>query len=122
MKTKNTRLLVVEILEAKPNKMFTEDQQRAVRFLRYNRWIACAECGKKRKVMWTLLCEFVAHNMGPFTLRQSGKVHAPLTPVCGEHPLGLPSAKELRASKKQTTERSSGAIIRESSGNPKPED
>jgi len=92
-KQKPEPLLVVEILEAKPNKMFTEEQRSWVRFLRYNRWIKCAECGKKRKVMWTMLCTFVAHNFGPFTMTQSEKVHMPLTPVCGEHPLGLPGGK-----------------------------
>lgn len=86
-------LLQVQVLEAKPNKMFTEDVRQTVRFLRYNQSVVCAECGKKRKVMWTLLCEFEAHNLGDFALKQSGKVHAPLTPVCGDHPLSPPKEK-----------------------------
>lgn len=84
-------ILWVQILEAKPNKMFTEDQRQGILFLRYSRWIPCMECGKKRKVMWTALYEFVAHNLGPFSLQQSGKIHPPLTPVCGDHPIGPPT-------------------------------
>ena len=78
-------ILYVEILEAKPNKLFNEAQRQAVRFLRYNKFIPCAECGKKRKVMWTMLCEFKANIMGIDALEESEKVHPPLTPVCQDH-------------------------------------
>ncbi len=80
--------LYVQILEAKPNKMFTEDQRQSVRFLRYSRYVPCAECGKKGRLMWTMLCTFIAHNLGSFALAQSGKRHPPLTPVCSAHPMG----------------------------------
>ena len=41
--------LQVEICEAKPNKLFTEDQRQGIRFLRYSRSVPCAECGKRRR-------------------------------------------------------------------------
>ena len=80
-------MLYVEILEVKPNKMFTEEQRQSIRFLRYNGKISCAECGKKGKVMWTMLCEFEAKTFEKDIIEKSGKVHQPLTPVCKEHPL-----------------------------------
>lgn len=89
-------LVWVEILEAKPNKMFTENQRRAVRFLRYSRKVPCVECGKKIKVAWTMLCEFEAHTMGASAFNDSGKVHPPLTPVCGDHPLSPPIKRSKR--------------------------
>lgn len=86
---KQDEILWLQILEAKPNKMFTEEQRQGYRFLRYSRFIECAECGKKRKVMWTMLCEFEAYTMESNGMSViNGKVHPPLTPVCGEHPLG----------------------------------
>ena len=87
-KQKNKEILCVEIFEAKENKMFTEEQRRMIRFLRYSQFIPCEECGKKRKVMWTMLCDFEAHSMGDITSRDSGIVHPPLTPVCQDHPIG----------------------------------
>jgi len=83
-------LLWVEIIEAKPNKMFTEAQRQSVRFMRFNRSVPCAECGKKRKVHWTMLCSFRAANFGGSSfVRKTGAVRAPLTPVCSDHPLAL---------------------------------
>lgn len=96
MKAKKSKptpdILWVEVLEAKTNKLFTEAQRQSVRFLRYNRAVPCAECCKKRRVMWTMLCTFIAHSMPSsavlsFTFKDSGKEHPPLTPVCGDHPL-----------------------------------
>lgn len=80
-------MLCVEILEAKPNKLFSEEQRQSIRFLRYNKYIRCAECGKKRKVMWTMLCEFKALIFEQDSIENGDKVHQPLTPICGEHPL-----------------------------------
>jgi hypothetical protein len=89
--SKKREILVVQILEAKPNPMFTEEQRAAVRFLRFNQTVPCAECGHRRKVMWTMLCEFYAHSLSAppgLPVLGKGKKHAPLTPVCGDHPLG----------------------------------
>lgn len=82
-------ILTVQILEAKPNPMFTEEQRAMVRFLRYNQTVPCAECQKKRRLLWTMLCSFRACNMDRgFALEHStSQTHAPLTPVCGDHPL-----------------------------------
>lgn len=87
-KADDYRELVVQILEAKPNKMFTEEQRSWVRFLRYSRSVPCAECGKRRRIHWTMLCSFIAKNMGQFVLTGE-TVRMPLTPVCSEHPLAV---------------------------------
>jgi hypothetical protein len=79
--------LWVSIREAKPNKMFTEQQTAAVRFLVYNKPVVCAECGKKTKKMWTMLCQFEAPTMANIALAESGKIYMPLAPVCFDHPL-----------------------------------
>jgi hypothetical protein len=78
--------------------MFTEEQRASVRFLRYNQSVPCAECGKKKRVLWTLLCTFNAMSFGQFNLvnlvNESGKDHPPLTPVCTDHPMGPAWPKE----------------------------
>ena len=83
---KEKQILYVTISEANPNKLFTEEQRRSILFLIYNKKIACAECGRKVKKMWTMLCQFKAVTMTD-TLDESVKSHPPLTPVCDEHPL-----------------------------------
>ena len=91
--------LCVEIMEAKPNKLFTEKQRAWIRFLRYSRWIRCVVCGKKRKVMWTMLHEFMAITMdtaiGVIGEKDRKGPYPPLTPVCGDHPIGPPTEEEL---------------------------
>jgi hypothetical protein len=51
----------------------------------------------RRRVMWTMLCQFKAGDMekSMFVLKM-GKSHPPLTPVCGDHPLAphFPNEKE----------------------------
>ncbi len=81
-------ILCVEICEAKPNTMFTEEQRQWVRFLRYSRRVECPICKRKVKIHWTMLCEFIACSMpeDSFSMTESD-VLAPLTPVCDEHPL-----------------------------------
>jgi hypothetical protein len=77
----------VQILEAKPNPMFSEAQRQSVRFLRYSRHVPCAECGKKKRLLWTSTFTFIAHHFGALVMTQSGKSHPPLTPVCTDHPM-----------------------------------
>ena len=89
-------ILYVEIIEASPNKMFTEEQRFWVRFLRYSRWIKCAACGKKRKVMWTMLHEFIAVTMDGIAGTGHTGPYPPLTPVCGDHPIGPPTESESK--------------------------
>lgn len=87
-KKKNKKqILCVQILEAKPNKLFTEEQRQSIRFLRYNQTVKCAECGKKRKVMWTMLYQFRCANMESLVCTKGKISHLPLTPVCSGHPL-----------------------------------
>ena len=87
-KTKNASpgLLWVEIMEAEPNPLFTEEERQTVRFLKYTKAVACAECGKSEKLHWTMLCEFhcVA---GERRFKPSQKKHSPLTAVCAKHPI-----------------------------------
>jgi hypothetical protein len=90
----------VELIRAKPNKMFSEEQRQTVMFLRYSAPVPCGECGKRSKYHWTMLLSFVAHSMQPgmFILGESGKVHLPFAPVCRGHllkPAALPG-KERR--------------------------
>lgn len=78
--------LVVDILEAKPNKMFSEAHRQLVRFLRYQgAKVACAECGKKKSTLWTMLCSFQAWDMARIVPKKSGKIHMPMVPVCQTH-------------------------------------
>ena len=95
-----TLKLVVQLIEAKPNKMFTEEHRALVRFLRFNRSVACAECGRKGKVRWTMFCSFQAWSMAMIVPKKSGKVHLPLTPVCTSHLLA-PEFDEERAGQVQ---------------------
>lgn len=86
-KTKPAELLTVAIVEMKPNKMFPEEQTAWIRGLTYSRPIACADCGRKRRKMWTALYEFRSFTMDGIG-SMSRKVFQPLTPVCDEHPIG----------------------------------
>lgn len=83
-------VLAVELLEAKPNPMFTEAQRAMVRFMRYYEVgepvrMACAHCGKKKTILWTQLCSFRVAEPLAFVLKKSEKVYPPLTPVCQTH-------------------------------------
>jgi len=83
-------VLQVSLHEAKPNPLFSEAQRATVRFLRYSRAVPCAECGRKSKSHWTSLFSFEAMDAQgrSFVLRsKTGKVHPPLAPVCGRHPM-----------------------------------
>lgn len=96
-KPKAPGILFVDIREAKPNKMFSEEQRAAIRFLIYSRPVACAECGKKKKSLWTMICQFRAHSMeNIFAIKKSEKSHPPLAGVCGDHMLE-PDYPEVKA-------------------------
>ena len=85
----------VELLEAKPNPLFTEGQRALVRFLRFYEngkpvKVVCAHCGKKKLVLWTQLCSFKAldfpkHSFGPLKPAADAKLLQPLTGVCQTH-------------------------------------
>jgi hypothetical protein len=97
--------LMVALYEARPNKLFTEEHRRTVRFLRYNQLVACSECGRRSKTHWTVLFSFEAQSLGFLVPKRSGKVHRPLDPVCRSHILALapwtspPAAPRKRKSK-----------------------
>lgn len=103
-KPKAPDFLFVDIREAKPNKMFSEQQRQSVRFLCYNQKVACAACGKKAKTLWTMLCQFKAVDFenSVMVARDFEASFAPLTPVCSVHPLHpdwpKEEKKDLRAS------------------------
>lgn len=87
MKKKHTKRLVlklaVEILEVKPNKMFTPWQHATTRFLRFSKPVACAVCGKKKRIHMTLLVSFQAADLQQqFGLKFPPKEYPPLTPTC----------------------------------------
>ena len=86
--------LMVALYEARPNKLFTEDQRALVRFFRYSQAVPCAECGRRRRLHWTMLLSFEATTMpnrASFTLVPGKRAHLPLTPVCSNH-LMVPAA------------------------------
>ena len=77
---------LVEVREARPNKMFSEEQRALVRFLRFSSAVPCAECGRRSKTHWTMLCEFKANTMAQFSIIP-GKRLWPMAPVCTKHPM-----------------------------------
>lgn len=96
------QVIEVQILEAQPNKLFTEDERALVRFLRYSQAVPCAECGRRRRLHWTMLLSFEAKTMpdkASFTLVPGKRAHPPLIPVCSSHLLapvamGAPPARK----------------------------
>lgn len=79
-------LYMIDILEAKPNKMFTEQQRALVRFVRsYGQSMTCAHCGKKKRTLWTMLTPFRAVDLSGIVAVKGEELLAPLTLVCTEH-------------------------------------
>ena len=89
MKSAPAEPLLVGLYEARPNKLFTEEQRAAVRFLSYNQPVPCAECGRRSKTHWTVLYSFEAQSLGMLIPKRSGRIHMPLAPVCRAHILAL---------------------------------
>ncbi len=94
-------VVLSQVNEAKPNKMFTEEQRSLVRFLTYSEAVPCSMCGRRSKRHWTMLCSFAAAEFEGFTLK-TGRVLLPFAPVCTKHPLttsaiGKPGAKKAVA-------------------------
>lgn len=96
-------IVQVQVLEARSNPLYTDEQRALVRFLRYTAPVPCAECGTRSRHHWTMRVSFTAARLTPgtMTLVESGTVHLPLAPVCRAHPLApaaLPAApKRARA-------------------------
>jgi hypothetical protein len=79
--------------QMKPNKMWPEE----IRFL-IRGYVAaqkellppCPVCGSKKRGRWTMLCPFVAYDIGGvnrFVVTPHEPELAPLTLICGEHGL-----------------------------------
>lgn len=92
------RICDVKLLEAKPNKLFTEIQRASVRFMHFTQPVKCAYCGCKGRYKWTSLKFFhIAEifemkvggkvmDRGPFGKNRTGReLFPPLTPVCQKH-------------------------------------
>lgn len=81
------RSITVEVFEARPNKLFTEEMRQLIRFLRFSEAVLCAECGTKRKTHWTMTVPFKAHTWpkNSFALQESGTIHQPGNQVCRQH-------------------------------------
>lgn len=77
--------LEVAIGRPKPNHMFPEWLTQRTLFMTFTDKVACAECGKKRKKHWTLVCSFQAKSMAMVVPSASGKVHLPFAAVCTDH-------------------------------------
>jgi hypothetical protein len=80
----------VELIDAKPNNLWSEAARASVRFMRFYEVgepvrVACAHCGKKKTVLWTQLCSFRIAEPLTFRLKKSDTVYPPLTPVCQTH-------------------------------------
>lgn len=76
---------VVQLFEAKSNKMFPDWLTALVRFLRYTTAVKCASCGKRSKHHWTLLCEFTVAEMGMLVATPGKTPFPPMTPCCRDH-------------------------------------
>lgn len=76
--------------------MFPDWMTARVRFLRFDAAVPCAECGRRSKHHWTMLCMFQAHTMAQIVPSKSGKEHAPLTAVCRSHLLAPQIMKSQR--------------------------
>lgn len=83
---KGEQVLWVEIIEAAPNRSFSEEVRAAVRFLRFSRPVKCPMCKRKVRLHWTMLCEFTALRTDSIVATKS-EPFPPLAAVCGDHPL-----------------------------------
>lgn len=94
------RFAGVTIGEPKENPLFTEFQHAVTRFMTYDKPVACAHCGKKRKRHWTQLVFFHVMEMAVFTLIKSDNEYPPLTPVCDDHILSPSDQNDLPTDRK----------------------
>lgn len=83
----------IKYYEAKDNPMFPPEITMMIRFIRPEKRIKCAVCGKKRKKLWTMLVPFKGQTMQPYVMIPSDELNA-LTPICEDHPM-IPMFVEL---------------------------
>lgn len=89
----------IKYLLAEDNPMFPSELKFLIRFVRPEKEMKCAMCGKKTKKLWTMLVPFRPQNMNQFALVPSDELKA-LTAVCEDHPLS-PIFAELSEIKEQ---------------------
>lgn len=85
------------IREARPNKMFSEEQCARIRFVKFANPVPCCECGKRRKTHWLSVEPFRALVWPKYQfggLINSGRIHIGFAPVCRDHLLGEPFEEE----------------------------
>ena len=61
----------VRFVEVMPNKMWSPQITALIRVALAEDPIACAQCGKLKRKLWTMLAPFHAMTMLPFTLKQA---------------------------------------------------
>ncbi len=90
-----------------------------VRFLCFNRSVPCRECGKRKRTMWTMLCEFYAYTMeGPGLTRATPeKKHPPLAAVCDDHLLGPAWPADEKTPKSTGSATAGGVLDQDQGGN-----
>lgn len=76
----------IEYYEAKENQMFSSEVTMLIRFVRPEKAMKCAVCGKKSKHLWTMLVPFKGQTMHQFSMTASDELEA-LTPICDDHPM-----------------------------------
>lgn len=73
---------------AKLNDMFSPELTALVRFVRSDKPMACAHCGRKIRIgdaAWTCLVPFRVMDWGTFALKPANDVTPALAPICGKH-------------------------------------
>ncbi len=76
----------IKYYPAKDNPMFPPEFTLMVRFVRPEKAMKCAMCGKKTKKLWTMLVPFKPQNMQQFKMDSGDELKA-LTVVCEKHPM-----------------------------------
>jgi hypothetical protein len=76
----------IEYYEAKDNPMFPPEITMLIRFVRPEKAVKCAICGKMRKRLWTMLVPFRGQVMNQFAMTPSDELEA-LIPICDDHPM-----------------------------------
>jgi len=93
--------VAVQLMAAKENALFTEEQRQLVVFLSYTGAVPCAACGKRSRYHWTMRVSFQAQDTASFVLVPLGPVHLPLAPVCRAHPLAPAALPQAAARRKE---------------------
>lgn len=78
--------MITKYYGVKDNPMFPPEVTMLIRFVRPEKTVKCAVCGKKRKRLWTMLVPFKGHTMHQFATTPGDELEA-LTPVCQDHPM-----------------------------------